>query len=355
MKQKKQLYPELARTIAIIAVVTQHVTAQTLAMLDFWEERWQIAQVVHVLVQWCVPLFLMVSGIFLLNPEKEITLSKIYTTYIGRMLQAIILMVPVHYAVNQVICQGKAITDMQFLKGLVKSLVYSNGSPVYWYLYMMIGLYVYLPIFRLIVKSANKNQLLYFLIVVFLGSCVFRYIQYFDGDLCKPIAHFVKKIKMNSMIEHGYFLFLGYYLSKYETPKKIRNTIYAVAAVGMIVSVYLARVSSFKAGEYIEIWSSDRAPLQYIAAAAVFLFIKENAKKIKEDGRFAKIIYMCGYCSFGVYLIHNMLINILCSKGIGGFVGNPFLTIPLTVGFVFIISMIIVMLLKKVPWIKRWI
>ena len=52
---------------------------------------------------------------------------------------------------------------------------------------------------------------------------------------------------------------------------------------------------------------------------------------------------------------HNMFINILKSIGFGGFVGNAIITIPLTVLIVYFISMIIVMMLKKVPWIKSWI
>lgn len=355
MKNTRVLYPELIRTIAIIAVIIQHVTSRTLVESKFFERNWQIAQIMHVMVQWCVPLFLMVSGIFLLDPKREITIKKLYTSYIWRMLQAIIVMVPLHFFVNEIICKGKSITDPHFQRDLVYSLVCSSGSPVYWYLYMMIGLYVYLPIMRLIVKNASKSQLMYFLIVVFLGTCVFKYIQYFEADIFKPIVHFVKKLKMGNMVKYGYFLFLGYFLSKYEITKKPKICIYVVAIIGMMMSVYMARTKSIQAGEYIEKWSSDHSPLQYIAVMAIFILVKEIAERIRNDGACAKLIYVCGECSFGVYLIHNMFINILKSIGFGGFVGNAIITIPLTVLIVYFISMIIVMMLKKVPWIKSWI
>ena len=140
MNNTRVLYPELVRTIAIIAVIFQHVTSRTLVETKFWEKNWQIAQIMHVMVQWCVPLFLMVSGIFLLDPKREITIKKIYTSYIWRMLQAIIVMVPIHFFVNEIICKGKSIIDPQFQRDLVYSLVCSSGIRVYWYLYMMIGL-----------------------------------------------------------------------------------------------------------------------------------------------------------------------------------------------------------------------
>ena len=355
MKKKREFYPELIRTIAIIAVVVQHVTSQTLVKTEFWDFDWQVAQSIHVMVQWCVPLFLMVSGIFLLDPEREIPIKKIYTSYIWRMLQAIIIMVPLHFFVNEIICGGKSITDPQFQRDLVYSLVCSSGNQVYWYMYMMIGLYVYLPIFRKIVQNSSKNELIYFLVVVFLGTCVFVYIQPLSEDIFKPLVHFVKNLKMNNMVKYGYFLFLGYFFNKYKVSKKVKTCFYTVAIIGMGIMIYVARINSVKAGEYVEKWSSDHAPLQYVATVALFLFLKDISVKIKEDGKLAKLILLCGECSFGVYLTHNMVINILRSNGMGGFVGNSLVTIPLTVVIVYLISMLIVVLLKRIPWVKKWI
>lgn len=351
---KKLLYPEVMRIIAIVAVCTQHVTSQALGELEFWSPNWQMIQAMHVLVQWCVPLFLMVSGIFLLDPAREITMKKIYRVYISRMLLAIVIMVPVHEFVLNAVCEHQCIIDWEFWKEILRTLLYSDGSAVYWYLYMMIGLYIYLPLYRALTRSLKDDEYLYLLIMIFIGiSCISR-IHRLGIESLEPIYIFFRKLKLHKMFRHGFYFMLGYYLSRHEIPAKLRYGIYGIAMVALGISLHFTRNISIDNGKYVEVWTSDSSPAQVFAVIAIFALIKQLAAKVKENSCLYRIFMLLGSLSFGVYLIHNMIICIFRTYGFGGFMGNPLWAVPLVTISVYVISVGIVFVLRKNQWFKSW-
>lgn len=349
------LYPEVLRTVAILGVITQHVASRMLRMGEVGTTNYQIAEIFHILVQWCVPLFLSISGIFLLDPKRDIPLKKIYCSYIPRILIAIIIMVPVCEAVD-LLLKGESLFTMSSLKNIAYALICSHGNKVYWYLYMLLGIYLYLPIFRAIVKGLDQKGLLYLLVIVFIGTSVIPYILMLNDDIVwlKPIIYFTKKLKMTFMFRQAYFLFLGYYLYTYPPTQKAKRIIYAAAVISMAACITIGLLVSASKGHYVEKWITDTAPFQYVVALGLFLLFQGFSNKIEKSEKLSGLFLTLGKNSFGVYLIHIMIM-----KAIWQISYRPSLSaliyIPLLILVTYLITNAIVYVLRKIPFFRYWL
>ena len=85
------IYADLLRIIATFAVIVLHVSASKWYDTPVKDFNWQIYNLYDSLVRWAVPIFVMLSGMFFLNPEKFIPTSNIIKKYIFRILLAIIV------------------------------------------------------------------------------------------------------------------------------------------------------------------------------------------------------------------------------------------------------------------------
>ena len=66
------VYADLLRIIATFAVIVLHVSVSKWYESPIREYNWQMFNIYDSLVRWSVPVFVMISGMFFLNPNKEI-------------------------------------------------------------------------------------------------------------------------------------------------------------------------------------------------------------------------------------------------------------------------------------------
>lgn len=353
-EKRRLLYPELLRVIAILGVIIQHTASRMLRLEPHDTLNYQIAEIFHILVQWCVPLFLSISGIFLLDPKRELPLKKIYGSYIPRILIAIIVMVPVCEAVD-LLLKGNSLFEAATLRNIAYALICSHGNRVYWYLYMLLGIYLYLPIFRAIVKGMDQKGLRYLLLVVFIGISVLPYLAMLGKDVIwlKPVVFFTRKLKLTAMFQMAYFLFLGYYLHTYPPVKKTRSIVYAAAILCVAATLAIGLSVAAAKGHYVEKWTMDGTPFSYVITAALFLFFQGLSARLEKSKRLSGWILVLGKNSFGVYLIHIMIM-----KAVYLFTYEPGVAavwyLPAVALVTALVTNGIVYLLRKLVFIRYW-
>ena len=148
-----------------------HVSASGFYTNPVQSFTWQVVNFYECMVRWAVPVFVMVSGMFFLNPQKEITLSKLYRKNIFRIVMALITW--------GVFYRSLSITKMIFIdkvcnKELTVGILKQCSTFVFghaWYhllfLYMIIGLYILVPLIRVFTTYAIKNN------TTISSSCIF--------------------------------------------------------------------------------------------------------------------------------------------------------------------------------------
>ena len=80
-KEERNYGIDLLRIIAMYIIVL-HVSASKWYDTPVKDFNWQIYNLYDSLVRWAVPIFVMLSGMFFLNPEKFIPTSNIIKKYI---------------------------------------------------------------------------------------------------------------------------------------------------------------------------------------------------------------------------------------------------------------------------------
>ena len=193
---------DFLRILACLGVIMIHTAGSPIyhKMVEPSTLWYSECLVVDALSRWSVPVFVMLTGFFMINPQKEISIKSIFSKNILRIFAALSFWSLFYaYALNKEI------------------LPLGSQEGHFWYLGMVIGLYLSLPILRIIAK--DRKILEYFLIVWFL-LMAYKFLGKF---MELPIYEFDYLIFVDYI---GYCL-LGYYLKDINYTNKLRKIIYS--------------------------------------------------------------------------------------------------------------------------------
>lgn len=142
-------WADALRVAALLAVIVIHISTR-------WLEGAPPAAAAALLAwdggaRWCVPVFVMLSGMFHLDPDRAVT-GRGLLRQIARLLAAILFWGLFYRAVGLLLAGGNPLTVLPDLLARVLS-----GDTRYhlWFVYMMIGLYLVTPFLREMVKNRS--------------------------------------------------------------------------------------------------------------------------------------------------------------------------------------------------------
>lgn len=149
MEEKiREQWPDILRVAAACAVVLLHTVTGVMdhADMSIFPVQNKVFLILMDLTTWSVPVFIMISGYFFLDPEKEIGWRKIITKYCRRIVMALFLFGVPFACMEQVMTEGAIRPDMVG-KAFVMVLEGRSWSHM-WYLYLILLLYLLTPILR---------------------------------------------------------------------------------------------------------------------------------------------------------------------------------------------------------------
>ena len=346
MKQIKQtfnrtIYFDYLRVFATFAVIILHVSAQNWYSTDVNGYDWQIFNFYDSIVRWGVPVFVMISGSLFLN--RDIPFKKIYTKYILRMVIAYI----VWSAIYALSTPGNI--KIQFLKGHYHM----------WFIPMIIGLYICIPIIKTIVEDDNITK--YFIILAFIFAFAIPEIKTLANDFgndfivnhIKIFNTHISNMHMNIVLGFTIYFILGYYINKITLTRKQISIIYILGILGFISTILLDSAVALKTqaacGNYYGNFNVN------ILFEALFVFTWFKYKEYNNK-RINSLIQKLSKYSFGAYLVHALIIEKLKSiAGLTTLSFNSALSVIVISTTVFIISFSISALLNKIPVLNKYI
>ena len=165
---KKILYLSKIRAISSFAIIILHTfTMYNIVYKNELSERdFYITQLVPWLMMWAVPCFLMVTGVLLLDKNKQISIKKIFSKYILRMILVLILFTTIFYIIDK-LCDQKSF-EVNDILVVGKKLLSDESWAHLWYIYLLIGIYLLLPLYKVIADHASKTILIYICIIAFI-------------------------------------------------------------------------------------------------------------------------------------------------------------------------------------------
>ena len=350
MKNERLLYPDYIRMISCIFVIVIHVTAsEPWYSLDVHSGKWACLMIYNSLVRAAVPMFVMLSGMFLLNPKKKC--DRPYLT--GKICNLLVVYVvwSIVYAIIYCVENYSALQDNSIVDNVKTAVLYALGSKYHlWFLPMIIGIYLLVPCLR---KISEERKIMEYFLLLFMVFGILRpfVLLIIKNDI---IASVVNRVPIEAVIGYAGYFVLGYYLSAYAVSEKIRKVCYLLAFVAVgasgASSIYLARQANEPQGFMTDEFSLST----FLMATAIFLFVKELMQKRKSSCGWAdELVGMIAKNSLGIYLIHVFWIELLEKVGLDATCLHPILGVPLLVVIIFSLSFISSWILRKNKYLNK--
>ena len=350
VKRERIIYLDYLKALAIFSIITMHIAA-------FMANTEALNLTMHNLSQigrFAVPMFLMVSGVLLLNRDygsfKAFFIKRASKITIPFVFWVLIIILLTFYINN-------------YGPDNLLSVIYASffNFGILWYYWMIIGVYLALPIINEYVKNTGLEGIKYFLVIAIIASIIYQTCKIFKLHTYLDFRFFIGPI---------FYILLGYYLHN----KKFKisdNKIALISLALFIITSLLKTTLNMLTSDFTIFYALnnhtfieggniffetylDIGILEIIHVSSLFLLLKYLPldKLSKSVSKFFTSISKSTwgiYCSHSIFLI---LIPIyLGDVHLTGF-KTVILIISLSIG-VFIACYLITLILSRIPYLNK--
>ena len=327
---------DVIRCVAMIMVIGVHCidpfyispTMRAIPEYTHW------AAIYGSLLRPSVLLFVMMTGLLLL-PVKKQPLGKFYKKRIYRVLFPFLIwsvlysMFPWFTGIlglpKEIIGDFFCYTQGQESQSLIDSLKdvamipfnFSHKENHMWYIYLLIGLYLYMPFFSAWIENADRKTKRAFLLIwiislfipylkEYVANCLFERSGYvFGTDTWNEFGLFYYFAGFN-----GYLL-LGHYVKKGNDWSLMKTFILCILmfAVGYYITYtgFSTTASNPNATETeMELFFTFCSPNVLLMTLATFLLLQ---KVVITNSTVIKVLANMTQCGFGIYMVHYFVVG----------------------------------------------
>ncbi len=303
-------YADAMRTLAIFAVVLIHTHVNFGPALH--RTGGPIANVIVAAAHWCVPVFVMLSGALLLDPAREESLGRFYRRRLLRVGLPTLLWSAFYIQWRQHYLGHSGLHGQQLWREVMR------GEPSYhmYFLFIVLGLYVFTPFLRSWVRHAPRGQVVLGAWLA-LGVCCAWCVYY--G--LRGIGQWYMPARPNVLTLFAPYL--GYFLLGYV----LRDVRVRGGGLWLAITVWLGCVAGSAIGFawLVNAQDSDRmaqrwffaylSPGIVVMSIASFLLIA-RAFAVRRPWWVQWInARSLGGATFGIYLMHIALLDVLRHEG----------------------------------------
>ena len=324
------------------AAIEPHPVVTEITQAEVW--RWWTVNIYDSLARPCVPLFVMASGFLLLSPEKtDEPLSLFFKKRLSRIALPFIFW-GITYFAWRFLVNDEAFAYGSIIQGF-------NTGPYYhfWFLYMLLGLYMITPIFRVLVAHSQRKILKYFLAIWFLGTAVI------------PLLN----LQTSFSVDSNLFVFVGwigyFLLGAFLKSVKIKTLFFCtLLSVGWILTMIATYFITASVGGLSSYFFYDYLSANVImASVGLFMLLYRIPRRQLENisSRLKWLIHKIGQNTLSIFMLHVIILESF-QKGFFGFkisvtTINPAIEIPLITGVTLFVCLGIICSAKKIPFVEK--
>ena len=345
-KSNRIVYFDVLRVIACFSVILVHTSAPYV-IKDFGSFNFWVGNVLDGLGRTGVTLFVMISGALMLDYNYKFSTKKIFNHIIKMIVFFVfwsIIYCVAFNIVGRVLIRHEHIDLIKIMGSLIM------GHFHLWFVYLIIGLYLIVPLLRLWVNDNNKKYVEYFLVLSIIFSFLLPQIIYIGINYSNLFISLNIILEKNLCLKYvggftSYFI-LGWYLNNYEIENK--RIVYLLGIIGLLITIMGTYILSNTTGRPLQMYEhlSINVLLQSIA---IFVFAKD---KLKDKGNDIVIKSISKY-GLGIYGIHALFIKILSMILLKMNVNNALINIPIIFVLTLILSYFSSFIFSKIPGLKK--
>ena len=339
MKKHREVELDILRILALLAVISVHSTGMGTEDISVTSVEKQILIFFDSIVTWQIPVYVMISGRFFLDPERDMPANKL-----GKAISRIIIAFVFWNIIYQVFyCLTGQYADLNW-KGVISEVI--KGPYHFWYLFMIVCLYAITPFLRLITK--DKKLMEYFILLFFIFESLVGYGVELPG-IGNTLSEILTSANFHFALGYSGYYILGYYLQKYGLPNRLEFVLYGIAIILMVMASVATLRRSIVEGANYEWYTGYLKPNIIIVSSAIYLFFTKRVSRIHFAEEVIEVITKLSEYSFGVYLIHALILTMIGYTGL-----TPVIMHPVIVLGTFMICSVIIGCIRKISfWGKR--
>lgn len=357
---------DLLRIIACFLVVLAHACDPFVSKFDDNPSEFLSGALLGSLVRSCVPLFVMISGVLLLpiksdmgtfysKRAKRILIPLAFWSIVLPLLYYLYLNFCIAGTVNPGIVMENYTLEATLTKMYTFLFNFNYDTTPLWYLYMLIGLYLFLPIISAWLTQASQRDIKRFL-YIWIISTIAPYIQ-----MAAPSLGYTGNYGSMGLFGECYwnafgifyyfsgflgFAVLAYYLKRFPLNWSWKRTLsvtiplflvgYAITALGFILT------QKYFPGSYenLEVVWYFYGINVLMMTVAVFVTVQKI--KISPSPLLSKVAGL----TFGVYLCHFVVVQFGYDLVYPNLHLPAFIQIPLIAIVAFSVSLLIIWLMS---------
>lgn len=318
---------EILRIISSFAVVLIHVVYQS--YLDFPDEANENYLYLFNFLCFSVPVFVMITGWIWLNPEKQFNLMK----SIKRILIPLFSYGCI-FALMELVLSEKKFKVIMIPKAIYYVISRQSWAHL-WYLYMLIGLYIIIPVLKILIQNISKKQAILIMLVLFVfNSIIIDIEKYLKID----IAFYIPISGVFIL-----YLMLGYYIPQININDKALMISWGVnIAIILMISYKEIKMDSLSYNDILTVWLSFNVYATCFKLHNIFGKIYNRTLKIIAE------------TTFGIYIIHMVFVNVIYKV----ICFNPYKYQPVIIWFgltivIYFMSIFVTLLVRKIPIMNK--
>jgi surface polysaccharide O-acyltransferase-like enzyme len=317
---------DLLRALACLMVVLAHC-----AEFEFmtYSPRWLASIFYDAFFRAAVPVFLMITGFLLLDKDEPI--GKFYTKRFTRVVLPFLFYSVLYLVVDHI-----------SIFSYITRIYIGAVAPHLWYVYVLIGIYLFMPFLRKIFNHSTVGEKMFYVGAWLILSVVFpTFNRLFSFRFDPVIIYHLDKFT-------GYigYVFLGACLKQLpRVNRPAMAVLYMLSAVCIMILFYL---TAYKVEIFNPIFIENQSPFICLTAIGLFLWLRDA--KITHA---RPLVLSVSQCSYGIYLLHFMLVNYLYKHNIAVKSGPAWITIPAVGCLVFAVTYGCIFSLRKIRFLDR--
>ena len=354
MTKKRIFYYDVLRAIAIMGIVFCHASI-AFVLAGIHNPSFYVAAFFDCFRDFSIPIFVMLSGALLIN--RRDSLVEFFKKRLSR------LFIPFLFWVIIYIIYSAAYIKHSFdIHDAVDIFFGTSGTlgVAFWFIWMIIIVYCLIFIINMCIEFGNKkrgnfeNKFIYLLTALSAG-----YIACSHFGLLNPYGS--KLLYFMSFIT---YVIIGYFIAHYDfvgsrvgtTKIIIISSVASIALYGYYIFGFVVP-NSISSNHFVYKGYFNLLILALsISIFALFKYLSKTGYLGDiEDKHLGKALITLSKYSFGLYLCHYLILHILKINLIGFYHNqNPIIWIPILVITTTLISLAILAILNRIPYLNRF-
>ncbi len=340
---------DLIRVVAIILVIVYHVANEPYNPLSMTSTQyfafWWSNAIYLSLATLGVPLFIMLSGALLLQPQKANEPLQVFLKKrLSRIGVAFVFWSIIYFAWGYFF-NHTALT----VNSVISELLNGGAYKQFWFIYLIMGLYLITPFLRLIVANADRRLLRYLIVLWFVGVTLI------------PLFHLITgfAVDSNMFLFGGYigYFVLGTYLIEAKLPTKTTKRLLLVGLATTVAGLYLMCFVFQSLGQYFY-FTLYTALGVVVSSVALYMLLSKYPRDWPKTShpRLKQLTHAISVNTLAIFFLHPIVIEAF-NAGVFGFKISltqiPLaLEVPLLTAVSLFVSLGIILLCKKVPVLR---